>query len=92
MRVLFGFLIAGSIGLGLWFIVSYGRPWRSDYPAMAWLQSALAAVPVAFDSLLLLALFKLTAPVWLVVAILAAQDVVFGWRVVTLMRARRTKG
>jgi hypothetical protein len=55
---------------------------------MTWLQSGLAWVAVAFDLALLLALLRLHVPAWVYGAILFTQDVVFGWRLVLLRRAR----
>ena len=85
----FTVLIGASAVLGLWFVAELGLPWRSSAPAMAWLQAALAAVALAFDVALLLAMWRVVVPVWVFAAILAGQDAVFSWRVATLRNARR---
>jgi len=82
-------LVAASIGLSLWFAVSLGNPRRSENPTVAWLLSAWAWVTVAFELLLLLALFRIHAPPWLAALVLFAQDAIFGWRLVLLYRGRR---
>jgi len=82
-------LVAASIGLSLWFVLSLGDPRRSENPTIAWLLAAWAWVTVAFEALLLLALFHIHVPVWLAAVVLFAQDGVFGWRLVLLRRARR---
>jgi hypothetical protein len=92
LTVLFGVLIGASVLLGLWFVLALGAPWRSESPTMAWLQAAIAWVAVAFDVALLLALLRIHVPAWGFVLILLAQDVVFGWRLALLWRARRAAG
>jgi hypothetical protein len=82
-------LVAASIGLSLWFVVSLGNPRRSESPTMAWLLSAWAWVTVAFETLLLLALFRIHVPAWLAAVVLFAQDGIFAWRLVLLRRTRR---
>lgn len=82
-------LVAASVGLSLWFVVALGPPQRSDSPLMAWLLSAWAWVTIAFEVLLLLALYRVRVPLWIAAAILAAQDGVFGWRLVLLYRTRK---
>jgi hypothetical protein len=82
-------LVAASAGLSLWFVFYLGAPWRSESPAVAWLLAAWAWTTAAFQALLLLALFRIDVPLWLVVLVLAAQDGVFVWRLVLLYRARR---
>jgi len=82
-------LVTASIGLSLWFAVSLGDPRRSENPPVAWLLAAWAWVTVAFEALLLLALFHIHVPAWLAAVVLFAQDGVFAWRLVLLHRARR---
>lgn len=89
MTLVFALLIGASIALGSWFAWELGAPWRSGAPMMAWLQAALAWVTVAFDATLLAALFRVHVPPWVYGVILLAQDVVFGWRLVMLRRARQ---
>lgn len=86
---LFGVLVSLSALLGLWFVIAFGRPWLSENPNMAWLQSALAAAAVAFDLVLLLALLRVAVPAWVIAAIMLTQDGVFAWRLIALARARR---
>jgi len=88
VRIVFAVLIGVSMLLGLDFVVSFGPPWRSESPAMAWLQAGLAWVALAFDTVLLLALFRVAAPMWIVALILLGQDAVYAWRLVVLRRAR----
>lgn len=82
-------LVGASVLLGLCFVVVFGRPWRSDNRAMAWLQWALAAVALAFDVVLMLALFGVVVPMWVVALVLLAQDGVFAWRLAKLAWTRR---
>ena len=82
-------LVAASIVLSLWFVLSLGDPRRSENPIVAWLLAAWAWVTVAFEVLLLLALFRVHVPPWLAVVVLFAQDSVFAWRMVLLRRSRR---
>lgn len=88
MRVVFAVLIGVSMLLGLGFVIPFGPPWRSESPGMAWLQAGLAWVALAFDTALFLSLFHVAVPVAAVVLILLAQDVVFGWRVMALVKER----
>jgi hypothetical protein len=83
-------LVAASIGLSMWFVLSLGDPRRSENQTVAWLLAAWAWVTIAFEALLLLALFRVHVPPWVAVVVLAVQDGVFGWRLVLLYRARRT--
>lgn len=83
-------LVAASIGLSLWFVVSLGDPRRSENPSTAWLLAAWAWVTVVFETLLLLALFRVHVPPWIAAVVLFAQDGVFAWRLVLLHRARRS--
>jgi len=82
-------LVAASAGLSLWFVLYLGPPWRSENPAVAWLLAAWAWSTAAFQALLLLALFRIVVPLWLVALVLFAQDAVFAWRLVLLRRTRR---
>src|SRR5258705_33899 len=82
-------LVAASIVLSLWFVLSLGNPRRSENPVVAWLLAAWAWGTVAFELLLLAALFRGHVPPWLAVVVLFAQDGVFGWRMVLLRRSRR---
>lgn len=82
-------LVGVSVVLGLCFVIVFGRPWRSDNPAMAWLQWALAAVALAFDAMVMVSLFRVAVPMWAVALILLAQDGVFAWRLAKLARTRR---
>lgn len=88
MRVLLELLVAGSIGLTVWFLVDLGRPWRSEGPLIAWLLALWGGVTVAFETLLLLALLSVEVPAWIAALVLAAQDGVFAWRLILLRRAR----
>lgn len=89
MRTVYADLLGLSILLGAGFIVAYGPPSRTENPRMAWLQAALAGVAVAFDIVFLLAVESVIPPAWIIFVILAAQDAVFGWRLVALFRARQ---
>ena len=82
-------LVAGSIGLSLWFVVALGPPWRSQAPTIAWLQAAWAWVAILFEALLLLALFRVGVPLPVWGVVLFAQDGVFAWRLILLRRSRR---
>ena len=82
-------LVAASIVLSLWFVVSLGDPRRSESPTVAWLLAAWAWATVVFESLLLLALLHVHVPAWLAAVVLLVQDGVFGWRIVLLYRSRR---
>jgi hypothetical protein len=48
-------------------------------------------MPVALDLLLLFAVLKIAPPIWLAVAVLAGQDIVYGWRLFVLLRAHRER-
>ena len=89
MREVLAVLILVSIGLGLRFVVSFGLPWRNEFPAQAWLQSGLAWVAIIVDTLLLLALFHVPVSAWAGVVVLVGQDTVFAWRLVVLRRNQR---
>jgi hypothetical protein len=89
VRVVFEALLALSVALGLWFAVELGRPWRAENPTMAWLLAAWAWSTVAVESILLLALFRITVPWWVVVVVLAAQDAVWVWRLIRLRQERQ---
>jgi hypothetical protein len=82
-------LVAASVLLTLCFALYLGAPWRSEYPPMAWLLAAWAWVTVAFETLLLLALFHIHVPPLLAVLVLAVQDGIFTWRLVLLRQTRR---
>jgi len=79
------------LAFGLAFVAAYGDPRRNETPSMAWLQAGLAWVAVGFDVVLMLALFHVVVPWFLVVVVLLAQDCVFGWRLYVLFAARREK-
>ena len=85
--------IVVSMMLGLGFLFALGRPWKVPHElrTLAWLQVALVAMPVALDLLLLFVVLKIAPPVWLVVVVLAGQDVVYGWRLLVLLRAHRER-
>ena len=89
MTVFFGALITVSALLGLVFVATLGLPWRSANPAMAWLQSMLAWAAIAFDTVLLLAVFRVHVPTWIVAAILLGQDAAFAWRLWLLLKVQR---
>ena len=89
MTVVVQVLVAASIGLTLWFVLSLGPPERSGNVPVAWLLAAWAWVTVAFEVLLLLALFHVHVPVWLAALVLLVQDGVFAWRIVLLRRSQR---
>lgn len=89
MIILLRILVAASVGLSLWFVLSLGDPRRSENVLIAWLLAAWAWVTIAFETLLLLALFRIAVPSWIAAVVLAGQDVVFGWRLVLLHRTRR---
>lgn len=81
-------LVAASVLLTLWFVLTLGSPRRSENPTIAWLLAAWAWVTVAFETLLLLALFQIHVPAWLAAVVLFAQDGVFAWRLALLWRSR----
>lgn len=81
-------LVGLSVGLSLWFVLSLGPPRRSDNTPVAWLLAAWAWVTIAFELLLLLALFHVRVPLWIAALVLAGQDAIFGWRLVLLYRTR----
>ena len=83
-------LVAASIVLSLWFVISLGDPRQSENPTVAWLLAAWGWATVVFESLLLLALLHLHVPAWLFAVVLLVQDGVFGWRIVLLYRSRRS--
>jgi hypothetical protein len=85
----FALLLGGSALFSAGFALDLGRPWRSEVPSMAWLQAGLAWAAAAVDVSLLLAVFGVHVPVWVYVAVLLAQNAVFGWRWFVLRRARR---
>lgn len=89
MTTLLRILVGASIGLSVWFVITLGPPQRSDNPLIAWLLAAWAWVTIAFEVLLLLALFHIAVPLWIAAVILATQDAIFGWRLVLLYRTRR---
>lgn len=82
-----------SMILGLAFMIGLGRPWRADAElrSQAWLQAALVATPVALDLVLLFVVLRIVPPLWLIVAVLAGQDAVYGWRLFVLFRAHRER-
>ena len=82
-------LVAASVGLSLWFVLTLGAPWRNERPTVAWLLAAWAWSTAAFQALLLLALFRIAVPLLVVALVLFAQDGVFVWRLVLLWRTRR---
>lgn len=90
MTTLLRALVAASILLTLWFVISLGDPRRSDSPTVAWLLAAWGWITVAFETLLLLALLRIHVPSWLAVLVLFAQDGIFAWRLVLLRKARQT--
>ena len=85
----YALVVGTSLLLGLWFVIAFGPPWRSENPPMAWLQAGLALAAIAFDVVVLLALFRLIPIAWSGLLVLAAQDAVFAWRLAVLLRARR---
>lgn len=87
-RVTLIVIVGSSVLLGLSFVLALGRPWLSQSPQMAWLQAMLAGVALAFDVVFLLALLAVPVPVWTAALILAAQDGVFAWRLISLYAAR----
>lgn len=89
MTVLLQGLVAASVLLTLWFVLTLGSPRRSENQPIAWLLAAWAWVTVAFETLLLLALFQVHVPGWLAALVLFAQDGVFAWRLALLWRSRR---
>lgn len=90
-------LIAGAIivsmALGLAFMIVMERPWHAPRAlrTMAWLQLALVATPIGLDSILLLVTLRVPPPIWLVILVLFAQDVVYGWRLLILIQAHRER-
>lgn len=88
-RVVYVVLVGASVLLGLWFVVALGRPWRSELPSIAWLQTIVVSVAVAFDLVVLLALFGVATPAWGVALVLASQDAAFSYRLFRLRLARR---
>lgn len=89
MRALLEFLVGASIVLTLGFVLALGPPWRSRAPGMAWMLASWAWATVAFETLLLLVLFRVPVPLWLAAVALLAQDGVWVWRLVLLHRERR---
>lgn len=81
-------MLAISLVFGLVFVLMLGKPWRNEYPTMAWLQASLAWVAVGFDAWLLLASFGVHADL-LVFSVLILQDLVFAWRLWVLITIRR---
>lgn len=90
MTVLLRVLVAASILLTLWFVISLGDPRRSENATVAWLLAAWGWITIAFETLLLLALLHVHVPTWVAVLVLFAQDAIFAWRLVLLRRARQT--
>lgn len=88
MRLLFEVLIGLSVALGAWFALELGPPWKSENPVMAWLLAAWTWSTVGVETILLLALFRVALPWWLVVVVLAGQDAVWVWRLVKLRQQR----
>jgi hypothetical protein len=89
VRELFAELLIYSIILGGWFVVELGPPWRSLNPPIAWLQASLAWSAIVLDSILLLVLFRVHAPLWVYAVPLVMQGAAFTWRVIVLRRIRR---
>lgn len=70
------------------FLLGFGRPWKARDTGMAWhIASFTAATGVEMLSLLLLAL-HVPIPVWTFAVIFAAVDLVIGWRLALLLKAR----
>lgn len=80
-------LIGASIGLSMWFVLDLGHP-RGH---VGWMLAAWGWVTVAFETMLLLATFRVHVPAWAAVVVLLAQDAVFTWRLVLLRRSRRNR-
>jgi hypothetical protein len=80
MREVLAALVGYSVLFGVLFVVGLGWPWRSESPAMAWLQAMLAGVALALDVIILFALFAVRVPLWVIALALIAQDAVFTWR------------
>lgn len=88
MRPLVEVLVGISIVLQLWFVIRLGSPRRSENPPIAWLITALTWGTIAFETLLLLALFRIPTPWWIAAVTLAALDGVWAWWLVALHRSR----
>lgn len=86
-----GQLIASML-LSVLFLAMYGHPGRYGDREMAWFIAALVWAGVLLDGLLLAAVFGVQVPLGLAVAVLAAQDIVVGWRLWLLLRARHLLG
>lgn len=85
--------LVASMLLGLGFVLALGRPWLAprELRTQAWLQLALAAVPVALDLLLLLVVARVPPPLWVIIAVLLGQDIVYAGRLVVLFRERQER-
>ena len=82
-------LLTASVGLPMWFVLSLGDPRRTQNSRTAWLLAGWGWVTVAWETLILLATFRVAVPLWLAALVLLAQDGVFGWWLVQLYRTRR---
>ena len=89
MRLLLQLLVAASIVLSVWFVLSIGNPRNSDSPTMAWLLVAWGASTTAIEAMIFVALLNIDIPMWVAALILAAQDAVYAWRIALVHAARR---
>jgi hypothetical protein len=82
-----------SMALGIAFGVGLGRPWLAPRAlrTQAWLQLALVALPIMLDMVLLLITLRVVPPVWVIATVLSAQDAVYLWRLVVLVRAHHER-
>jgi hypothetical protein len=92
-RVMIATTIIVSMALGLAFVIGLERPWRvpAELRMMAWLQVVLVATPIAFDLLLLMVVLRVPPPLWLIIAVLFAQDSAYAWRLFVLIRAHHER-
>lgn len=82
-------LVGASFLLTVVFALWLGPPWRSENPTGAWLWAGLAWSTAVFDGLLFLSLLRISVPIWIAIAALLVQDVVYTWRLFLLYEARR---
>lgn len=74
---------------GLAFILFFGPPWHTNSPRMAWLQAGIALSSFGIDALLVLVLLRIIPPPWAILGVLLFKDIVFTWRLVTLLALHR---
>ena len=89
MNTIAGVIVGLSVLLNLAFVVRFGRPGRHPDKSMARYLASTGWQQLTLDTVLLVSLFGLHVSPWIALCVLAFGDVVAGWRLWLLERARR---